>query len=145
MTSTTKAKPTPASNFSVAWPPFAQKLAAVLAKLEEDQYLVLEVKQSDRFIQFAAQGAFGIRVETTSNHYLRKQEKLDARQIAALIKVGWRAPTGKPTDSTPESDPDGSPNFFAEFLTPVSFEEVANLTIRTFTEILRVPHPMLAS
>ncbi len=139
--SKTKTKLTPVSNFSVAWPPFAQKLAAVLAKLEEDQYLILAVKRSNRFIQFASQGAFGIRVETTSNHYLSKQEKLDARQIAALIKAGWHAPTGKPTESTPEGDPDGSPNFFAEFSTPVSFEEVANLTIRTFTEILRVPHP----
>lgn len=140
--SKTKTKLTPASNFSVAWPPFAQKLAAILAKLEEDQYLILAVKQSNRFIQFASQGAFGIRVETTSNNYLNKQEKLDERQIAALIKAGWHAPTGTSTESTPEADPDGSPNFFAEFSTPVSFEEVANLTICTFTEILRVPHPV---
>jgi len=141
MTSATKTELTPSRNFSVAWPPFAQKLAAVLAKLEEDQYLILMVKQSNRYIQFASQGSFGIRVETTSNHYLSKQEKLDERQIAALIEAGWHAPTGNPNDSTPEGDPDGSPNFFAEFSAPVSFEAVANLTVRTFTEILRVPHP----
>ena len=139
--SKTKTKLTPVSNFSVAWPPFAQKLAAVLAKLEEDQYLVLSVKQSNRFIQFAAQGSFGMRVETTSNHYLTKQEKLDERQKAALIKAGWHAPTGTPASSTPEGDPDGSPNFFVEFSAPASFEAVANLTVRTFAEILRVPHP----
>lgn len=141
MTSSTKNKPTPSSNVSVAWPPFAQKLAAALGKLEEDQYLVLSVKQSNRFIQFAAQGSFGIRVETTSNNYLTKQEKLDERQIAALIKAGWHAPTGSHASSTPEGDPDGSPNFFVEFSAPLSFEAVANLTIRTFAEILRVPHP----
>ena len=141
MTSSAKIKPTPSSNVSVAWPPFAQKLAAALEKLAEDQYLVLSVKKSNRFIQFAAQGSFGIRVETTSNNYLSKQEKLDARQIASLIKAGWHAPTGTPARATPEGDPDGSPNYFVEFSAPVSFEAVANLTVRTFAEILRVPHP----
>jgi len=141
MTSSTKNKPTPSSNLSVAWPPFAQKLADALEMLVEDQYLVLSVKQSNRYIQFSAQGSFGIRVETTSNNYLTKQEKLDERQIAALIKAGWHAPTGNPAGSTPESDPDGSPNFFVEFSAPVSFEAVADLTVRTFAEILRVPHP----
>jgi len=129
------------SKVSVAWPPFEKSLAAVLDGLVEDQYLILLVKHSNRFIQFAAQGAFGIRVETTSNHYLSKQEKLDERQIAALIEAGWQVPTGKPGESTPEDDPDGSPNFFIEFAVPVSFEAVARLTVRTFAEILRVPHP----
>lgn len=141
MTSATKTELTPSRNISVAWPPFSQKLAAALARLEEDQYLIVAVKQSNRFIQFASQGSFGIRVETTSNNFLTKQEKLDERQIAALIEAGWHAPTGNPDDSTPESDPDGSPNFFVEFSAPASFEAVTNLTIRTFAEILRVPHP----
>lgn len=138
---TTSSQLTPTSHVSLAWAPFAQKLAAALGQLVEDQYLILMVKQSNRFIQFASQGAFGIRVETTSNHYLTKQEKLDERQIAVLIKAGWQAPSGNPAGSTPENDPDGSPNFFAEFSAPVSFEAVADLTIRTFAEILRVPHP----
>ena len=125
----------------MAWAPFAKKLAATLEQLVEDQYLVLLVKKSNRFIQFASQGSFGIRIETTSNHYLTKQEKLDERQIAALIKAGWQAPSGKSDEATPENDPDGSPNFFAEFSEPVSFETLADLTVRTFAEILRVPHP----
>lgn len=134
-------QPNPKSRVSVAWPPFEKALAAVLERLVEDQYLTLLVKQTNRFIQFAAQGSFGIRVEATSNHYLSKQEKLDERQIAALIEAGWQAPTGKPNESTPENDPDGSSNFYAEFASPASFEAVARLTIRTFAEILRVPHP----
>lgn len=133
--------PTLKSKVSVAWPPFEKTLAAVIEGLVEDQYLILLVKQSNRYIQFAAQGAFGIRVETTSNHYLSKQEKLDERQIAALSEAGWQVPTGKPNESTPENDPDGSPNFYAEFAAPVSLEAVARLTVRTFAEILRVPHP----
>ncbi len=134
-------QPTLKSKVSVAWPPFEKTLAAVLHGLVEDQYLIVQVKQSNRFIQFAAQGAFGMRMETTSNHFLSKQEKLDERQIAALIEAGWQVPTGKPDESMPENDPDGSPNYYAEFAAPVSFEAVARLTVCTFAEILRVPHP----
>ena len=53
---------------SVDWPPFAKTLASVLAKLEEDQFLIVPVKQSNQYVQFAAQGSFGMRTETTSNH-----------------------------------------------------------------------------
>ena len=136
-----KVKPVQSGYVSVAWPPFAQKLAATLEKLAEDQYLILSVKRSNRFVQFAAGGSFGMRVETTSNSYLSKEEQLNERQIAALIELGWRAPSGIPANSTPELDPDGSPNFFIEFPAPVSFEAVANFAVRTFTEILRLPHP----
>jgi hypothetical protein len=141
MTQPAENKPTPSTYLSVAWPPFAQKLTAILEKMEEDQFLILSVKRSNRYIQFSAQGAFGIRVETTSNSYLTKQEQLNERQIADLIENGWHAPTGSPTDSMPEGDPDGSPNYFVEFSVPVSFESLANLTVLTFAEILRVPHP----
>lgn len=134
-------KLTRASYLSATWPPFSKKLAAILEKLEEDQYLVLSLKRSNRFVQFAAQGASGMRIETTSNSYLAKPEQLNERQIATLVDAGWHHPTGSPTDSTPERDPDGSPNFFVEFSAPVSFEAVANLTIRTLAEILRVPYP----
>ena len=82
-----------------------------------------------------------MRVETTSNSYLDKPEQLNKRQIAALIDAGWHHPTGTPTDSTPERDPDGSPNFFVDLPAPVSFEAVANLAVRTLAEILRVPLP----
>jgi hypothetical protein len=129
------------SRLSVEWPPFAEKLATALAKLEEDQYLILLVKRSNRFVQFAAQGSYGMRVETTSNAYLSKPEKLNKRQIATLLQNGWSDPTASPDESTPENDPDGSPNFFVEFSDPVSFTAVANLAVRTLAEILRVPHP----
>lgn len=126
---------------SVAWPPFQEKLGAVLNKLDEDQYLIVSVKGSNRYIQFAAQGSFGMRVETVSNSYLDKSEQLDDLQITALIDAGWQAPTRAPADSTPEADPDGSPNYFLEFPAPITAEAIASLTVRTFTEILRVPHP----
>jgi hypothetical protein len=139
----TSAGDDPASpgRLSVAWPPFAEKLAAVLATLAEDQFLILSVKRSNRFVQFAAQGGFGMRLETTSNSYMAKSEQLNEQQIARLIDAGWHTPTGSPAASTPENDPDGSPNYFLEFEKPVPFEVVANLAVRTLSEILRIPHP----
>lgn len=131
----------PTNKISRAWAPFAHKLAATLENLEEDQYLILSVKHSDRFIQFAGQGSFGIRIETASNSYLDGPEQLYEVQIVTLIEAGWKRPSGAPAESTHESDPDGSPNFFVDFPAPVSFESVANLTVRTFSEILRVTHP----
>ena len=126
---------------SVAWAPFVERLAAVLAKLKEGRYLILLVKDSDRFVQFAAQGSRGMRVETTSNAYLSKTDKLNKRQITALHKSGWNDPTGSPDESTPENDPEGSPNFFIEFPDPVSFAGVGNLAVYTLAEILGVPSP----
>ena len=126
---------------SVAWEPFAEKLAKVLAKLEEDQYLILPVKRSRRFVQFAGQGSYGLRVEATGNKYLGKHEQLNANQIAAMVKLGWNLPTGAPEASTPELDPDGSPNFCIEFPSPVQYATVANLAVQTLREVLRVPHP----
>lgn len=126
---------------SVSWPPFAEKLAAVLGNLEEDQFLILLVKQTNRFVQFAAQGSFGMRIEATGNSYLEESEQLNEQQIAAMLEAGWQAPTGAPSSSTPEADPDGSPNFHVDIPAPVSFEVAANLAANTFTNILRVPHP----
>lgn len=126
---------------SVAWLPFAQKLTVVLSHLEEDQFLVISIKRTNRFVQFAGQGSFGLRIETTSNSYLKKPERLKKKQITALVSAGWFAPTGKPKKSTPEKDPDGSPNYFSEFAEPVDYACVANLAVNTFVDILHIPHP----
>lgn len=126
---------------SVAWPPFAEKLAAALGNLEEDQFLILLVKQTNRFVQFAAQGSFGMRIEATGNSYQEESEQLNEQQIAAMLEAGWQVPTGTPSSSTPEADPDGSPNFYVDIPAPVSLEIAANLAANTLANILRVPHP----
>jgi hypothetical protein len=126
---------------SVAWPPFEKALASGLAQLEEDQYLVISAKRGDRFVQFAGQGSFGMRAETVSNGFLPKAEQLSDEQIAALVALGWSSPTGTPETSTPETAPDGSPNFFVDFAQPVRHQAIAKLAVRTLTEVLCVPHP----
>ena len=82
---TLSGKRAPSSYVSVAWPPFAQKLAATLEKVQEDQYLILSVKRSNRFVQFAVQGSFGIRVETTSNSYVSKEELLRTADHLVIV------------------------------------------------------------
>lgn len=131
----------PSRRLSVAWPPFAQKLAAVLGKLEEDQFLILSEKRTSQYVQFAAQGAFGMRAETASNEYLTKDKQLNKRQISTLIEDGWHAPTNAPECSTPKDDPDGSPNFFFDFPATMPFNRMAAVAVRTLAEVLRVPHP----
>jgi hypothetical protein len=128
-------------NVSRAWQPFAESLAGVLGALQEDNYLIIAVKHSHQFVQFAHQGAFGLRIETTSNSYLPKLQQLGKKQIKRLLDMGWGQATGTAEESTPEADPDGSPNFFVEFAPPVPLHEVADFAARTLVEIWRVPHP----
>ena len=71
---------------SQAWPSFTRKLADVLAHLGEDQYLVISAKCAHRYVQFAGQGSFGLRVEATSNHYLAAGDRL--RQMLAASDAG---------------------------------------------------------
>lgn len=123
------------------WPRFEARLAETLAKLEEDQFLVVSVKQSNRYVQFSAQGSFGMRVETTSNHYLAKDERLGRKQVAALKKLGWQPPTAIPKRSSPERDPDGSPNFFIDVDSPVDAAVIARLAVTTLVDVLGVAHP----
>ena len=134
-------KPVPKLALSADWAPFAQKLTDVFEKFEEGQHLVLQVKNSNHYVQFAAQGSFGIRAETTSNAYLSKAKQLKPLQMASLIKAGWHAPTNRPSQSTPKRDPDGSPNFFIDFPASGSRKILAELAVCTLAEILTVPHP----
>ncbi len=133
--------PTTTRRMSVAWPPFEKRLATALAKLEEDQFLILSLKGTNRFVQFAAQGSHGMRMEATSNAFLKRKQKLTAAQIAQMIAGGWLEPTGARHEATPELDPDGSPNFYREFPRPVRFKRLATLAVQTLRDIMGVPHP----
>ena len=137
-----KAELTPVqSNVSRDWPIFTENLRSVLAGLEEDQFLILTVKRTGQFIQFAGQGSFGMRCETSSNEFVSKAVHLDDTQLTLMSKLGWTPPTGKLDEATPENDPDGSPNFHIDCPVPQNFAEIAQQTTDTFSVALRVPHP----
>jgi hypothetical protein len=126
---------------SKAWPRFATALAAALAALEENQFLILERQDRPWYVQFAAQGNYGIRTELVSNAYLAPQDQLSETAVRTAVSLGWQAPSGSPTESTPAKDPDGSPNFFRDWEQPVSFDTVAQLVVDTMVEVLEVHHP----
>ncbi len=123
------------------WTPFRERLSRILQTLQEDQFLIISVKQANRYVQFSGQGSFGMRVETTSNNYLSDEERLDRKQMSALRKIGWNVPTGSALQSTPERDPDGSSNYHVDFPTPVPADQIAALTVTTFADVHGVPYP----
>ena len=114
-------------NLFRAWRPFEMALASVLEHLKEDQYLIISAKDAHRFVQFAGRGSAGLRAEAVSNHYLIDQEKLDRPQIRALKAMGWNAPKEN--------------NFLVDFESPVSYSDVAQLAVKTLTEVFGLPRP----
>ncbi|MEQ8842291.1 MAG: hypothetical protein RIB98_15005 [Acidimicrobiales bacterium] len=125
---------------SDAWPGFHERLTEALRALEEDQFLNLNVKCRNRFVQFAAQGYFGMRAETVGNAYLEGPERLSIEDIAILRALGWNDPTSGP-GVVPQADPDGSPNHYLEWAPPLDHAEIAELAVRTLLEIHDVAHP----
>lgn len=137
-------KPVPAraaAKVSVEWPAFARRLATVLGSLQEDQYLIVSLKGTNRYVQFAGQGHWGLRAECVGNEYLPDDERLDGRQLARLQELGWNSPTGSAPESTPERDPDGSPNHFVDWSAQAPVAGLADLAVRTLVEVLGVAHP----
>jgi len=124
-----------------AWAPFSKTLDVVLSKLEKDQYLIISAKGSNRFVQFACQGEEGMRVEVTSNHFLKGKERLSRRQISWLLANGWNAPTGDVKEATPDKDPNGSPNYFVDLPAPVAAGAVARMAIEALAFGLEIPNP----
>lgn len=122
------------------WHLFAARLQQVLSEMQEGQFLVLTLKETNRFVQFAAQGALGMRAEATSNHFLSGQDQLDSKKAAALVALGWNPPTGTPKQSTPESDPEGSPNFYLDIPNPIDFSKLAVMAIHTLSDVYGVAH-----
>ena len=126
---------------SRAWPDFERRLAEVLTLLSEDQFLIISQKKTNRFVQFSAQGSFGLRAETVSNAFLPDSERIRPKEERALLALGWQVPTGSAAESTPTADPDGSPNYFIEFTNDVPFAVVAEMAVKTLADVLGVPHP----
>ena len=122
------------------WKPFAARMQKVLSEMQEGQFLVLTLKETNRFVQFAAQGALGMRAEATSNHFLSGQDQLDSKKAAALVALGWNPPTGTPKQSTPESDPEGSPNSYLDIPNPIDFSKLAVMAIRTLSDVFGAAH-----
>lgn len=124
------------------WKLFEKHLAEALSDLAEDEYLILSHKRADYYVQFAAQGAFGMRAETMSNaHITEAADQLSPTAFRTLLRLGWNPPTRQPPESEIKHEPGGSPNYYLDFSSPVPCDEIARLTVRTFREVFGTTHP----
>lgn len=126
---------------SAAWAQLTDALQSALGALEEDEYLVLQVKGTNRFVQFAMQGSFGMRVEAVSNFYLPEGQQLDDSDHATLLRLGWHTATNLP-DEIGGHQPDGSPNYFLDLAPPVPLRAVAELAVVTLRAVYGAEHPL---
>lgn len=120
------------------WARLTDDLAHCLANLVEDDYLVLSFKRGWYYVQFTAQGQFGMRAEASSNAYIMLPDaRLSTEAYKVMHQLGWRMPTVLPE----RHDPDGSPNFFLDWANPVDFKSLSELTVRTFRQVFGISHP----
>lgn len=124
-----------------AWKHLARELKVALGALEEDEVLILQIKGTNRFVQFAQQGSYGMRAESTSNYYLPEGEQLDEAADAALKELGWRAPTNLP-DDVGGHRPDGSANYFLDLKRPAPLQALAELAVDTLRQVFGAEHPL---
>ena len=122
------------------WDAFEHALAPTLSVLK-DEFLVLSTKKGNRYVQFNVCPEEGVFAEVVSNAYLDPAEKLTEEQVAALLSLGWAAPSRAPGSPSPASAPKGSPNFFREFPSPCACPDISRFAIRTLTEVLRIESP----
>ena len=126
--------------FYKAWTDFGWGLMQVLGTLEEDEYLIINLKGINRFVQFAGLGAHGMRVEAVSNFYLPEAKQLGEAQLDTMLKLGWNAPCNLPDEFGHE--PVGSPNYFLDLPQLVDIRHVASLAVSTLLGPLDADHPL---
>jgi hypothetical protein len=133
---------TPQPNAEKAWAEFELELSRALADLSEDEFLIIETKKDQYFVQFAGQGGFGMRMESVSNAYLDDGRRLSEEACANLQALGWNAPTNIPDHLDPEGHkPDGSPNYYLDIDIPVPYSSLATLAVKTLRGIFGAMHP----
>lgn len=126
----------------LAWGYFASNLADALADLDEDEFLILTIKENFRYVQFAAQGKFGLRAEARSNAYEYCGNALSKQACAKLLDWGWKAPNQRPDNEDDKIRyPDGSPNYFLDVAAPVPYASVADLAVNTLRNVFGAQHP----
>jgi len=82
-----KFKPMPLAR--EAWAELRHNLSVAIRDLDEDEYLILLAKGTDHFVQFAGQGAHGMRAEAVSNTFIKRGAPLSETACRALVRLGW--------------------------------------------------------
>jgi hypothetical protein len=137
-----RTKATKATRGSARATPFPRSPTAAQswAELAEDEFLILSEKRRNVYVQFNAQGSFGILAEAISNEYLDKTEQLKPAAIARLRKIGWLPPRRTALDVQLVRGK-GSPNFTIETDRPVPYVRLADAAVRTLRQVYGTAHP----
>src|ERR1043166_174317 len=81
------------------WRQFTHDLALCLRDLDEDEYLVISDKRASYYVQYAAQGRFGMRAEAACNLYSEPpQARLTVQDYDLMTKLGWHRATDLPPE-----------------------------------------------
>lgn len=133
----------PAPSAEAEWVRFASDLALCLGDLDEDEFLIVSAKRANYYVQFASQGKFGLRAEAACNTYILPLDAvLTVEDYELMAQLGWNRATNHPPEESVESDPpDGSPNFFVDFPSPIDFTAVATLATASLRKVYRIGHP----
>ena len=124
------------------WELLRANLAQCLSALEEDEFLVLDFKRAVYYVQFAAQGRFGMRAEAACNTYIDPPEaRLSADDYRLMEQLGWHRATTLPPEAGGDRSPDDSPNFHVDPASPIDYLALATLAVETFRLVYRVKHP----
>jgi len=122
-----------------AWSDFRERLADHIARMVDDDYLILSALDGDEeasgsapYAQFCAFGEGAVRCEVSSNAFLEERVALTASDEAALVKAGWNAPG--------DEGGHGSPNFYID-LELDHADQGAAMAIGVFREVWGVAHP----
>ena len=124
-----------------AWERFTADLALCLSDLDEDDFLIVGARQKNHYVQFSAQGAYGMRAEAACNSYIDPPDVLSVEDYERMAELGWGAATDSAEqDQTEERSPDGSPNFFIHIPLPIDFSALARLAVQSLREVYGVGH-----
>lgn len=125
-----------------AWRIFEAALSDALLLLEEDEFLILESKRHQHYVQFAGEGHHGMRVEAISNAFIENpDDRLTEAQHEQIAALGWDGPAeNAPRPNAPPGfSVEG--NFYLDAAAPVPTAQVSALACATLRHVYGVPHP----
>lgn len=122
-----------------AWREFRERLADHIAKMADDEYLILNSPEegqgnssSSPYIQFCGFAATAVRCEVSSNAFLDERFMLSPSDEHELTGAGWHAPA--------DADGHGSGNFYID-LERDHADQASAMAVGALRDVLGIAHP----
>jgi hypothetical protein len=112
---------------ATSWENVERELALALQVYTANQILILQVKQSGRYLQVLVEEGPKLLAELSSNDVLVPREHFTAWEWAGLLRLGWGEPgTGR------------SPNFSLTIEGKEAPVRVARLAVQSFSQVMEM-------